>query len=64
MLSPGGARGPQTQSCPCLQDINDNVPIFSQLNYTFPVKERDPGNSSLGEAGHEGLEPRVASDHS
>nr|XP_019611622.1 PREDICTED: cadherin-related family member 2 [Rhinolophus sinicus]XP_019611623.1 PREDICTED: cadherin-related family member 2 [Rhinolophus sinicus]XP_019611624.1 PREDICTED: cadherin-related family member 2 [Rhinolophus sinicus] len=26
-----------------VEDINDNVPIFSQLSYTFPVKERDPG---------------------
>ncbi|XP_019511096.1 PREDICTED: cadherin-related family member 2 [Hipposideros armiger] len=26
-----------------VEDINDNVPVFDQLNYTFPVKENDPG---------------------
>lgn len=62
-LSPGVSGGPWTQSCPCLQDINDNVPIFSQLSYTFPVKERDPGKSSLGQAGRGVLEPSVASGH-
>lgn len=62
-LSPGVSGGPWTQSCPCLQDINDNVPIFSQLSYTFPVKERDAGKSSLGQAGRGVLEPSVASGH-
>ncbi|XP_054572964.1 cadherin-related family member 2 [Eptesicus fuscus] len=26
-----------------VEDINDNLPIFNQSNYIFPVKERDPG---------------------
>ncbi|XP_066128377.1 cadherin-related family member 2 isoform X1 [Saccopteryx bilineata] len=26
-----------------VEDINDNLPIFNQPNYTFPVRERDPG---------------------
>uniref|UniRef100_A0A8C4LUW7 Cadherin-related family member 2 n=1 Tax=Equus asinus asinus TaxID=83772 RepID=A0A8C4LUW7_EQUAS len=30
-----------------VEDINDNLPIFNKSNYTFQVKERDPGESSL-----------------
>ncbi|ELK03138.1 Protocadherin-24 [Pteropus alecto] len=26
-----------------VEDINDNLPVFTQLSYTFPVRERDPG---------------------
>uniref|UniRef100_A0A8C4LWK4 Cadherin-related family member 2 n=1 Tax=Equus asinus asinus TaxID=83772 RepID=A0A8C4LWK4_EQUAS len=27
-----------------VEDINDNLPIFNKSNYTFQVKERDPGD--------------------
>lgn len=48
---PWGSCRPWTQNSLCLQDINDNLPIFNKSNYTFQVKERDPGESSLGRLG-------------